>query len=73
MPLKELKQLNLHDSNVDTKEHSDWNSMFDSFTREELGQLLKLVERNEALEKESLKREFQERIEPIIDALRLCE
>jgi hypothetical protein len=72
MPIKELRNLKL-DSNVNTKTPTDWNSLFESFSREELGQLLRLVERNEILEKESLKREFQDRIEPIIDALRLYQ
>ena len=72
MPIKELKQLKL-DNTVNNKAPSDWNSLFESFNREELGILLRLVERNEILEKESLKREFQDRIEPIVDALKMYQ
>ena len=72
LPVKELKQLRLNDT-VNIMEHSDWNSLFESLNRDELAQLLRQVERNEALEKESLKREFQDRIEPIIDALNLYQ
>jgi hypothetical protein len=49
--------------------HSSWATFYDSLSKEGLELLLRLVEENEGREKLSIKREFEPRLEPILEAI----